>query len=98
MIILGQSSFQLQHPRLQRRQAVIEGQAHPDLRSPHLQRAGQGGRSHPLMRVGSGDAFIVEGEQAEEFYVVLAGEVEVQKGGARCSLPSRREPIWVRWP
>jgi PPM family protein phosphatase len=34
-----------------------------------------------LMRVGSGDAFMVEGEQGEEFYVVLAGEVEVQKGG-----------------
>jgi PPM family protein phosphatase len=34
-----------------------------------------------LMRVKTGDDFINEGEKGEEFYVVLAGEVDVLKGG-----------------
>jgi CRP-like cAMP-binding protein len=34
-----------------------------------------------LMRVKAGDDFITEGEKGEEFYVVLAGDVDVMKGG-----------------
>lgn len=35
-----------------------------------------------LARIKAGDAFIKEGQQGDELYVVLAGEVEILKGGA----------------